>query len=43
MKQEETYRVQALERALDIIDCFSFQQREFGNGTRASIVVTGRI
>jgi len=37
MKQEETYRVQALERALDIIDCFSFQQRELGLSEIAQI------
>ena len=30
MKNEPIYRVQALERALDILDCFSFQQRELG-------------
>ena len=27
-KNEQIYRVQALERALDILDCFSFQNRE---------------
>ena len=26
--QNSIYKVQALERALDIIDCFSFQERE---------------
>ena len=33
MKQTDSknsiYRVQALDRALDILDCFSFQDREF--------------
>ncbi|MCF8127495.1 MAG: IclR family transcriptional regulator [Deltaproteobacteria bacterium] len=29
-KDEPIYRVQALERALDILDCFSFQKREQG-------------
>ena len=29
-KNEPIYRVQALERALDIVDCFSFQRRELG-------------
>jgi len=28
--KESIYRVQALERALDILDCFSFQDRELG-------------
>jgi len=31
------YRVQALERALDILDCFSFQQRELGLSEIAEI------
>ncbi len=30
MEKESIYRVQALERALDILDCFSFQERELG-------------
>jgi IclR family transcriptional regulator, KDG regulon repressor len=29
-ENESIYRVQALERALDILDCFSFQDRELG-------------
>ncbi|MBW2431757.1 MAG: helix-turn-helix domain-containing protein, partial [Deltaproteobacteria bacterium] len=27
-KEKSIYRVQALERALDILDCFNFQNRE---------------
>ena len=36
-KNEPIYRVQALERALDIVDCFSFQQRELGLSEIAEI------
>lgn len=37
MENEPTYRVQALERALDIVDCFSFQRRELGLSEIAEI------
>ena len=36
-KNEPIYRVQAIERALDILDCFSFQQRELGLSEIAEI------
>ena len=36
-KNEPIYRVQALERALDIVECFSFQQRELGLSEIAEI------
>ena len=36
-KTEPIYRVQALERALDIVECFSFQQRELGLSEIAEI------
>lgn len=36
-KNEPIYRVQAIERALDILDCFSFQRRELGLSEIAEI------
>ena len=36
-KNESIYKVQALERALDIVDCFSFQRRELGLSEIAEI------
>jgi len=37
MKNEPIYRVQAIERALDILECFSFQQRALGLSEIAEI------